>query len=513
MAFSLVNKRVYTEPEEIPEVSVEEELVIFPEPEPAKPIPSALAGIDTKDLADKEKLQAILRKKSLLHFIKASFPNYEAGWVHKELCATLEQFVKDIEDNKSPRLMIFIPPRHGKSMIVSERFPAWALGHKPNWQIVVASYSADLSTTFSKRALGIAKSEFFVKTFPNLLLDPKEQRGDQWATSDGGYYRSVGVGGSLTGTGANILIIDDPVKDWQEANSLTTREKIWDWWTSTAYTRLAPKSGVLVIQTRWHEDDLGGRLEKQMLEDPESDQWTIVKYPAIAEEDEANRKKGEALHPERYPEKKLLGIKSNVGKRVWSALYQQNPRPVGGRYLKRDWFQIIDPKDVPKQLMWVRFWDLAIKAKKHNDHTASCQMAIGRDGKIYVRRMLNFKSEWGGTKERIIARGKEEGGIVGIESVGGFSIAATEIAKSLKGYARIQEVFPNTDKLTRAINWIDKAETGMLYLVDEGDWIEKFLDQAEAFDPAQTKQEDDMVDAVSGCYVLHKELRTPKMYT
>lgn len=461
-----------------------------------------------------EYIQTLLRQKDFLEYVKGSFPSYEAGWVHKDICERLEKFSQDIVDGKNPRLMLFMPPRHGKSFLSSERFPVWHIGNNPSHNVIVSSYSSDLSQSFSKKALDLAQDDYTRKIFPNLVLDENKQASDEWATRSGGGYKSVGVGGSLTGRGAHCLIIDDPIKDWEQAISATVRGKVWNWYLSTAYTRLMPKSGVLVIQTRWHEEDLAGLLLKEMedsADDPYSDKWEVVSYPAIAFEDEEYRKEGEALHPERYDIAKLEKIKKAVGPRVWSALYQQQPRPDGGRYINSSWFQRVSYDRVPKSLNWVRGWDLAVKAQKSNDETASSKVALDEDGNLWIAEQVSYKKVWGASKEHIVNLALQEGIAIGIESPGAMTIAIDEIKTSLQGSGIIvKEVFPDKDKLTRALPWIDLAERGKVFLV-EGAWVQKFINQAEAFDPLQKKQSDDLIDSVTVGYEIIKRRRKARL--
>ena len=308
-------------------------------------------------------------------------PGYEPGWVHLDLCRRLEQFERDAREamrkrRPGPRLVIAMPPRSGKTHIVSQRFPVWWLGRNPRHEIVCASYGDSLASSNSRKARqevmnGIEGRD----AFPHLVKfdehGKKRKRSslevDQvnyWSTATGGTYQAVGVRGGLTGRGAHLLVIDDPIKDWTEANSPTIRESVWDWYSSVASTRLHPGAGVIVMATRWHEDDLTGRLLRKMSEGGE--QWDVVSYAAIAEHDELLspyvteeelralnggtvqtnergevlfRRAGEALHPERYPLEIMTTVRDNMPARVWEALYQQRPMPAGGGLFKREWFQ------------------------------------------------------------------------------------------------------------------------------------------------------------------------------
>lgn len=266
----------------------------------------------------KPQVDALRRGIELLAFVQDTSPGYLTGWVHADICQRLERFSKAVTRGQSPRLIITMPPRHGKSHIVSERFPAWHLGRNPEHHVIVASYAADLANKFSKRARALVEHQATRETFPQFRLDPDAQAVQDWGTTAGGGFRAAGVGGGITGMGAHVLVIDDPIKDAEEAHSPTIREKVWEWYTSTAYTRLLPGAGVLVIMTRWHGDDLVGRLLKQ-------GGWEVAHYPAIADEEEEHRAAGDALHPERYDLAQLQSIREAIGSYYFSALYQGRP--------------------------------------------------------------------------------------------------------------------------------------------------------------------------------------------
>lgn len=460
-----------------------------------------------------KKIQRARRRKDLLAFVEGSFPGYEAGWVHKDICNRLEKFSEAVERKESPRLILQMPPRHGKSYLSSENFPVWHIGKNPTHKCVVASYSADLSQSFSKKALDSAQSDYCTEIFPELALDEKRQTMIEWGTTKGGGYKSVGVGGSLTGHGADILIVDDPVKDWEEAMSARIRDRVWNWWGSTAYTRLMPGAGALVIMTRWHEEDLAGKLiaEMENSEDEYSDTWEIINYPAIAEHKEDHRDKGEALHPARFPLEKLKKLRAAVGERVWTSLYQQNPRPNGGRYINRDWFKILPRTSTPVDLRWCRGWDLAVQAKTSSDETASTKGAIDHDGTLYLMDQIAYKKVWGASKKAIVNTAIKEKITIGIENVAAMDIAVQEVRSSLRGEVLVKGIKVTNDKLTRAIPWIDLAEQGKVVLV-EGDWTDQFLEQCEAFDPEQRKQADDRVDSVSVLFQMIKQRRKPRLF-
>ena len=256
----------------------------------------------------------------------------------------LDETLMKVSTGQLKRVIVTMPPRHGKSERVSKKFPAWHVGRNPGDEMILASYSVDLSRGFSRIARDTLTTNHIVF---DVKVDPNNQSAESWGTE--GYRGGVtaaGVGGAITGKGARIAIIDDPVKNAEEANSEVMREKVWDWYQSTLYTRLTPDGRIIVVMTRWHEDDLVGRLLKKEAEEikegtHKGERWTVINFPALAESDDyLGRKEGEPLWPEfGFDELRLEQIKSDVGSYVFNALYQQRPSAAGGTIFKREHFR------------------------------------------------------------------------------------------------------------------------------------------------------------------------------
>ena len=369
---------------------------------------------DPKMAAQAELAKRELARRHLLPFVQRFNDNYIPGWVHKDICLRLEKFSDDVEAKKSPRLMLFMPPRHGKSELASKTFPAWHLGRYPDHEFIACSYSGSLAMGFSRKVRGFLRDQQYQSLF-ETRLDPESQGAEQWLTTKGGGYVAAGVGGPITGKGAHILVIDDPVKNREQAESETARQTAKDWYTSTAYTRLAPGGGILVILTRWHDDDLAGWLLEQ--EKDGGDSWEVIKYPAIAEEDEKYRKKHEPLHPARYDSEALMRIQKAVGPRDWSALYQQNPVADEGEYFKIGMFQYYKTNALEhKKLKIYCAWDLAIGKADRNDFSVGVVVGVDQEDKMYV--MHVERGKWDGYElvEKILDVYEEyQPSIVGIE--------------------------------------------------------------------------------------------------
>lgn len=386
----------------------------------ALPPPAPVEGdtgeeeLSVEEKARKELALRILTRKRLLPFVERFNPEYSAGWVHKDICRRLEKFSQDVVEKKSPRLMLFMPPRHGKSTLASIAFPAWHLGRNPDHEFISCSYSGSLAMGFSRKVRQLLREPTY-KTAFRTRLDPDSQSAEAWLTSSGGGFVAAGVGGGITGKGAHILVIDDPVKNREDAESQNNRDANWDWYTSTAYTRLAPGGGVLVILTRWHDDDLAGRLLKATAEG--GDDWEVVRYPAIAEEDEEFRAVGEPLHPERYDVEALTRIQKAVGPRDWSALYQQNPVADDGDYFTRGMIQYYDPEDIDyNQMRFYAAWDLAIGKKDRNDYSVGMVIGVNEHDELFVMDVVRGRYDGFELVERILDLYEQwKPSIIGIE--------------------------------------------------------------------------------------------------
>ena len=316
-----------------------------------------------KELATRQ-----LCRRRLLPFVYRNVKEYDAGWVHQEICEKLEQFEQDIIDRKSPRLMLFMPPRTGKSELASIQFPAWFLGRNPHKEVISSSYASSLSLSFSRKVRELLRNPRYQSVFPKTKLAVDSQSTEHWRTTESGAYLASGIGTGITGHGADLLIIDDVVKDRISAESPVDRNNTWDWYSSTAYTRLMPGGGVLIILTRWHLDDLAGRLIHEMKK--EGDEWEIVVYPPIAIHDEKYRKIGEALHPSRYPVERLAKIKKAIGPRDWGALYQQSPTSEEGAILKRSHWNRWVLEEPPKCDYIIQSYDTAYTKSETADYSA-----------------------------------------------------------------------------------------------------------------------------------------------
>ena len=442
----------------------------------------------------------------LCKFIPYMNPQYSQQWFHRDIADNCQKLL----EGKIKNLMVFVSPQHGKSEIISRSFPAYALGRNPDLKIVGTSYSANLAEQFSLSIQRIIDSKEYQAIFPNTYLNGSNVRTnvkgylrnvDMFETvGHKGFYKAVGVGGSLTGTPVDIAIIDDPVKDAMEAYSPVYRERVWDWYTSVLLTRLHNESKQLFIMTRWHDDDLAGRILKR-----EADKWTVLSIPAIRETlDDGNdfdpREVGEALWPERHSLGRLLDAQKR-SPRFFSALYQQHPTIEGGNIIKEAWFGRISAFDFKKKRMdepIIFFVDTAYTEKTSNDPTGilgSCM--IGNNIYIVCAKKVNMKFP---ELCRFLPSYVRDNGYGKGSSV--------RIEPKANGLSVIDQLYESTDlnvvstpspkesKETRLNAASPYVESGRVYLVG-GDWNDTFIDEVCGF-PA--KPHDEFVDLL--CYSL-----------
>lgn len=447
-------------------------------------------------------------------FLDYTTPTYSRQWFHTLIAQRCQELLQGTLPTS--KLMIFVPPQHGKSEIVSRKFPAWALGLNPLLKIVGTSYSADLAQQFSRAIQRTIDSQEYSEVFPSTFLNNQRvksdtQRGwlrnvDMFETVGfGGFYKAVGVGGSLTGTPADLGIIDDPIKDALEANSETYRNRVWDWYTDVFLTRMHNNSKQILIQTRWHTDDLAGRLLER-----EGDSWTVVNIPAIREDNkmqEDPRQLGEALWEERHSRERLLEIEKR-SPRTFAALYQQRPTLIGGNIIKQEWFKHITLAEFNRlrhDEPIVFFIDTAYTDKADNDPTGiitTCKIGndlyITHGEKVLMRfpDLLRFLpcyvGEHGYTHRSTIRIEPKANGISVIDQM-----------KETTGLNVTQTPSPKDSKETRLNAASPTVECGRVILVD-GAWNEQFIDEVCGF---PSKPHDEYVDVL--CYAIDYHIANP----
>ena len=406
-----------------------------------------------------------------------------------------------VERGDIKRLIVTLPPRHGKSLLISQLFPCWFLGRNPRAQIIQTGYGKDIALFHSKRARDYFTSARFHGVFPGVMHEPErpaqevvevsQQSAHEWGSRQGGRYYAVGIGGGITGRGADLGIIDDPLKNREEANSPTQRQKVLDWYRSTFYTRLAPDGRLVLVMTRWHKADLVGTLLAEMLAG-EGEKWEVLNCPAIDD-------LGGALWPERWPIERLMQVKAAIGSAEFSALYQQEPTDPESGLLRREWFRIAEewPASITR---WVRYWDLAATvADGTNDPDWTAGALVGvHEGVWYIRDIR--RGRWTpkvvqdtiGQTAALDPRGtmirmEQEGGASGKSLVDHYARHVL-VGRDFAGIPSLKSKEIRAGPLSAA------AEAGNVVLV-RGEWNGQFLDQSETF---PFGDHDDLIDSVTG---------------
>lgn len=388
----------------------------------------------------------------------------------------------DLEQRKIKKAMFFLPPRHGKSHIISEFFPAWYLGRNPSHQVIMGSYGQDLSTDFGRKVRNIIQDDNYKSIFPGINLSADSSAASRFHTNKGGACYSVGVGSALTGRGGDLLILDDPHKDREAANSQVMRERAWDWMSSTFSTRQMPNAVFLLVMTRWHPDDIAGRI----LASEDGPNWKVIEMPALMPH-------GTALWPERFSLENLMAIKKGLILSDWESLYMQHPTVQEGAIIKRHWWKHYD-RPPPKFDKIIQSWDFAVKDKSTSDYTVG--LVIGKLGpNKYILDMvrerlsfpdacqavINLSLKWPNAHKKLI------------ESKANGPAVVQTLRSKITG---LIEVEPEGDKVQRLSAISPEIESGHWYLPQPQNafWSNQFLQEVSDF-PNSTN--DDCVDALS----------------
>jgi predicted phage terminase large subunit-like protein len=492
----------------------------------------------TPEQARAERARRELAVRHLLNFCAYVSPWYDPSLKHLQfLCQELEQvelYVRSKGKEGCGRLILMMPPQHGKTETTSRHLPAWVLGRNPDVRTLLTSYNAELATSNSEKVRQIVESERYAAIFGRksrfstvdmvqLSEDSRAKANWELAGHRGG-VKSAGVGGGMTGKAGDLIIIDDPHKDREETMSEGNLLKVVRWWNSVIVPRITAQTAVVIIHTRWDPNDLiGTQLKKMASGAKETYQWRVVCLPAISlesdqyaksreeqlekmaqgvwldEVDPLGRKPGEALWEERHPASHLAAARSN-DEFEWWALYQQQPRPLTGGFFERSDFTIVDADKVPQQLRWYRYVDLAISESSTADYNASVAVGLDeRTGDVYLRDMLRMRG-WLPFRELLISAmlsDLERGTVWGIENVAFQLLAFQELVRDKRLMnVPIMEIKPEGDKASRAQPFRYRGRSGHVKLV-RGAWNGAFIDEALLF-TGHGQKRDDQIDTASG---------------
>jgi predicted phage terminase large subunit-like protein len=419
----------------------------------------------------------------------------QGKWKPYDYLAKISHKVTEQIAKGNGRLIIALHPRSGKSELISHWIPVWFLENWPDQNILLTSYEADFAASWGRKVRDTIQSNQDKLT---VVLSNDSLSASRWNTKQGGGMVTAGAGGPITGRGGNLIVVDDPLKNWMEAQSETIRKRLIEWFYSTLYTRAEPGSTIIIIETRWHESDLIGELLANHAED-----WYEIRLPALAEEnDPLNRKPGQALCPERFDEKSLQKIKETIGSSMFEGLYQQNPAPPEGHMFRKSWWRYFDLSSYTPLIGIVQSWDCAFENGVNNSYSVGQTWGVAQNG-FYLINSLRKKLEYP-ELVRAVQRQAQK-----------YNPSRILIEYQASGRALVQDLYRRTrlpiqsvkvtqgSKESRARLSTAIVESGKVFLPKKADWLDEFLHELTMF---PTGKYTDQVDALSQALGLLKNV-------
>lgn len=469
-----------------------------------------LSALEKRIAAATRARVAVEARDDFLKFVKFTMPDIEDpedvdlsmfkdAKHHRALAKVLEK----VEKGHIPRLIVTLPPRHGKTELISRRFIPWLLGRGPYRNIIFATYNEPFSQDIGSDCRNIMQSPHFKQVFPKFRFRAGGLSREKLQAGEGGMAAFVGKGGSITGRGADILIIDDPIKDSEEAQSVTQRQKLWEWFTQVAMTRLMTKFAcVVVVHTRWHEDDLIGRITdptNPCYSEGEAAKWKIINLPAIAiDKDPLGRKTGEALWPERF-DLDFLNAAKSLDARGFSALYQQQPTPDDGDLFRAEWIVHYEKSQLPTDLRIYAASDHAIgEDKTRNDATVMVVGGVDNYGDLYILDVWWEKQGADKQVEAMLRLAKQWKPVLWFAEKGHISKAIGPFLRKRMQEERVffsvEEVTPIGNKVQRAQSIMGRMSMKKVKFPKHAHWVMNARDELLKFPNAR---HDDFVDALA----------------
>jgi predicted phage terminase large subunit-like protein len=438
---------------------------------------------------------AILREngqKSFLSFVKAMWP----GFIHGRHHAVMANKFEEIAAGKLKRLIINMPPRHTKSEFASYLLPAWFLGRFPGKKIIQSSNTAELAVGFGRKVRNLVDSDVYTKVFPNVALRHDSKAAGRWSTNEDGEYFAIGVGGTVTGKGADLLIIDDPHSEQEAAlaaNDPSIYDKVYEWFTSGPRQRLQPGGSIVVVMTRWGKRDLTGQVLKAAAQ-RDGDDWEVVEFPAILPSDKP-------LWPEFWSYEELSALRNELPNSKWQAQYQQNPTSESAAIIKRDWWKIWEEEDPPTCNYTLMAWDTAFEKTSRADYSAMTLWGVFEypdDNGTYQTNIILLNAfrdrmEFPELKRKAIEhyRDWEPDSVIIEKKASGAPLIYEMRAMGIP----VQEFTPvrGNDKISRVNAISDLFASGRVW-APPSRWAEEVIDEVASF---PSGEHDDYVDTVS----------------
>ncbi len=420
----------------------------------------------------------------------------------------LDRKLEALETIGGGRLIVSIPPRHGKTLATARFFPAWYLGRHPDHRIILASYAAKLAYKNSRLVRNLMLSPIY-QIWSGGVRPAHTGEGaasvQSWDIADhdgltGGGIDAVGVSGAITGLGAHLIIVDDPVRGRADAESHHLRDKLWDWFTDDLYTRREPGASVVVVMTRWHTDDLVGRLLRHMPAD-----WEYIRLPALAEADDPlGRAPGQPLWETRFSLAELEKTRALMGDYAFAGLYQQQPVPMEGNLFRERDFVLVDMVDDahdPVQQK-VRFWDLAYSDSDNADYSVGVLLGGTKNGRLIILDVVRVRVRWNEVIRTVKSTAERDGQFVpiGIENAAGGRMVVNDLLKHMGGFSA-KRINVHGDKRFRALPLAARVGEGLVSVVQAA-WTRAFIDELLAFPYGL---HDDQLDSAAGALAMLTE--------
>ena len=422
---------------------------------------------------------------------------FELAAHHEVIVSRLEA----VEHGYTTRQIICMPPRHGKSYLATELFPAFYLGRNPKGSIIITTYEQEIANDFGRRVRRLVSNPLQTAIFPGCELADDSTSFHRFNTTAGGSFYAVGRGGPLTGRGADLLIIDDPLKNAAEARSATIRRALFEWYCEVVRTRLQSRGAIVLISTRWHEDDLVGQIQSQARSEP----WNVLSLAAIAERDEDFRREGEALWPERYPLSELEKIRSEIGSAAFISLYQQRPSAAEGTIFRREWWRTY--REHPTCTRIIQSWDTGFKSGCDNDYSVCTVWGVNSAG-YFLLWLWRGRVEFPELKRRVAWLAAEwKPNVILIEDRASGQSLIQEL--KLTNRLPIVPVKVDRDKITRAHAVTPLIEAGKVFLPESAPFFNSYVDETAMFpNGINDDQVDSTTQALNYCrYQQEDEIR------
>jgi len=435
-----------------------------------------------------------LKERELIHtkfikFVEKVWPTFISGAHHKRMAEAFER----VAEGKCKRLIINMPPRHTKSEFASYLLPAWFLGKFPGKKVIQTSHTAELAVGFGRKVRNLVDSEVYHENFPELSLQADSKAAGRWNTSKGGDYFAIGVGGAVTGKGADLLIIDDPHSEQEAAMAAVNPEvydKVYEWYTSGPRQRLQPGGAIVVVMTRWAQRDLTGQVLKNAALRGEND-WEVIEFPAILPS-------GNPLWPQFWSTQELSALREELPNSKWQAQYQQNPVGNESAIVKRDWWQWWEGERPPQCEYILQTWDTAFEKNQRADYSAGTTWGVFTYEEDMTKHLIlldTYKKrvEWVELKRDVLAQYREwepDGLLIEKKATGApliyelrsMGIPAQEFTPS-KGQDKIARLNAVSDIIASGKVWVPRTR-----------WAEELVDEIAAF---PSGEHDDLVDATT----------------